>query len=204
MLWLYILLGIVAFITAILILPIKLKAEYNGDFECKLIIGFVPVRLYPEKPKKKKSKKESKNDKKEQEPERKNLLKENGIGWLTDLIINVAKLAVGVLKDFFSHIIITKLDIRIKIAGEDAADTAIKYGGLCSVVYPAIGTVAGTVKCRTYGVEILPDFSDKPQSEAYLFLFAKVRVFHLLGLVFRHGITAIKLLSKINQNKTGE
>jgi len=130
LLWLYILLGILLVIFLLLLMPVKLKASYNEDFRCSLKIGFIRIQLYPQKPKKKKKKKKQKKADEEQKGEKKKetLIKEKGISWLFDLIKKIADLAVGALKDFFRHIIVKKLMLSVSIAGDDAADTAVKYG----------------------------------------------------------------------------
>lgn len=198
MLWLYILLGVILLLALIVLIPIKVRMFYRSELECTLYIGFVKIRIYPPKPKKpKKTEKKLKKAKSEKAKEEKNnvsLIKEKGIIWIVDLIKKASELALGVLKDFFKHIIIKRLMLSIKVAGSDAADTAVKYGKCCSAVYPAVGVIAGAVKCKGYGVDITPDFEEKAKSQVKFELEAQTRVFWLLTLVFKHGIKGIKLL----------
>lgn len=196
MLWLYILLGILLVIFLLLLMPVKLKASYNEDFRCSLKIGFVKIQLYPQKPKKKKKKKKPKKADEEQKVEKKkeSLVKQKGISWLFDLIKKIADLAVGALKDFFRHIIVKKLMLSINIAGKDAADTAVKYGYCCSAVYPAFGIIVGAVKCKSYGVDISPNFEEKAKSAVNMELEAKIKILWLLALVLKHGYKGLKLL----------
>ena len=196
MLWLYILLGILLVIFLLLLMPVKLKASYNEDFRCSLKIGFVKIQLYPQKPKKKKKKKKPKKADEEQKVEKKkeSLVKQKGISWLFDLIKKIADLAVGALKDFFRHIIVKKLMLSINIAGKDAADTAVKYGYCCSAVYPAFGIIVGAVKCKSYGVDISPNFEEKAKSSVNMELEAKIKILWLLALVLKHGYKGLKLL----------
>ena len=199
MLWLYILLGILLVIFLLLLMPVKLKASYNEDFRCSLKIGFVKIQLYPQKPKKKKKKKKQKKADEEQKGEKKkeNLIKEKGVSWLFDLIKKIADLAVGALKDFFRHIIVKKLMLSINIAGKDAADTAVKYGYCCSAVYPAFGIIVGAVKCKSYGVDISPNFEEKAKSAVNMELEAKIKILWLLALVLKHGYKGLKLLADL-------
>ncbi len=200
MLWLYILLGVLLAAALLLLMPVKVKASYDGSFGFVLIIGFVSLHLYPKKPKKKTKKKKAKkpgSSSPTPEKEEKSLLKEKGLSWFVELIKKIADLAAGVLKDFFKHIIIKKLDVSITVAGDDAADTAVNYGRLCSVVYPAVGAVARVVKCKSYGVDITPDFDEKAKSEYEFYLYAKITMFFVVGLVLRHGIKGIKLLLEL-------
>lgn len=194
MLWLYILLGILLVIFLLLLTPVKLKASYNENFRCILKIGFVKFSLYPPKPKKKKKPKKADEEQKSEETKKESLIKEKGISWLFDLIKKIADLAVGVLKDFFRHIIVKKLLLSISIAGSDAADTAVKYGYCCSAVYPAFGIIVGAVNCKKYGVDISPDFEEKAKSAVNMELEARIKILWLLALVIKHGIKGLKLL----------
>lgn len=197
MLWLYILLGILLVIFLLLLMPVRLKVCYKDDFRCTIKIGFVKIQLYPQKPKnKKKKKKPEKTEKKPESEEKKkeSLIKEKGISWLFDLIKKVADLAAGALKDFFRHIIVKRLMLSISIAGNDAADTAVKYGYCCSAVYPAFGIIAGAVKCKSYGVDISPDFEENAKSAVNMELEAKIKILWLLALVLKHGYKGLKLL----------
>ena len=89
---------------------------------------------------------------------------------------------------FFSHILVKKLSLSISVAGDDAADTAIKYGKYCAVVYPAVGTIVRVVKCKGYGVDINPNFSEKAETEINFDFAARIFAFRLIGLAVKHGI----------------
>ena len=205
MLWLYILLGIVLFIALVMFIPITLRASYKEEFWCAVYIGFVKLQLVPAKPKKEKKKKKAKNKlrkpnslkkrQKKAEP-----YKKYGIEWLLNLIKKVAELAVSALQDFFSHILVKKLSLSIGVAGDDAADTAIKYGKYCAVVYPAVGTIVRVVKCKGYGVDINPNFSEKAETEINFDFAARIFAFRLIGLAVKHGIKGIKLLAEVKND----
>lgn len=200
MLWLYILLAIAAFFALILTTPIKLYIKFADSFFCTLRIRFVKIQLYPAKPKKKKPKKKSekKPEKKSEEKEKKNIFTQKGFSGLVDILKQTASLAKGVLKDFFKHIIIKDFSLSVRIAGDDAADTAIEYGKYCSVIYPLVSTVVTATKCKGYGVDIVPDFDEKAETKVYFSAEVKIRLFWLLLIVLRHGIKALKILISIN------
>ena len=48
--------------------------------------------------------------------------------------------------------------IGLTVTGDDAADTAIKYGEVASVVFPAVSFLTKNLKVRKYDVQITPDF----------------------------------------------
>lgn len=167
-----------------------------------LKIGFVPITLYPQKnkrPKKKKHKPKhyEKKQKPEKEKKKKNLLEDKGLSWFINLIKRVANLANGVLKDFFRHILIKKFMLSIRVAGDDAADTAVKYGYYCSVIYPAVGIIVGAVKCKSYGIDISPDFAENATPDVMIELEAKTLVLWFAVLVLKHGIKGLKLLKDL-------
>lgn len=206
MLWLYILLGIVLFIALVMFIPITLRASYKEEFWCAVYIGFVKLQLVPAKPKKEKKKKKAKKQTQKTEQPKKatekkpSLIKKYGIEWLLNLIKKIAELAVSALQDFFSHILVKKLSLSISVAGDDAADTAIKYGKYCAVVYPAVGTIVRAVKCKGYGVDINPNFSEKAETEINFDFAARIFAFRLIGLAVKHGIKGIKLLAEVKND----
>ena len=215
MLWLKILIGIILVIILILMIPVGVRAEYNEDILVELKIGFVTIKLYPPKPKKPKKEKEKKKKKKKPAPEKEeekkeekekkpSLLKEKGVGWFIDLIRQIAALAGGVMKDFFRHLVIKNMQISITYAGSDANDTAVKYGCFCLSVYPAVSILADVTKCRHYGVDIAPNFTEGAKSVYYADVWVRIRVFWVVKLVFKYGFKVIRILWSLRRGKTKE
>lgn len=205
MLWLYILLGIVLLFAIILAIPIKVCVRYKNSFFCRLHIGFVRIILYPPAPKKKKAKKkkteQQKPAPKKEEKKENDFLKELGLSGVVNLFTKLVELASGVLKDLFAHIIIKSFALSIKVAGNDAADTAVKYGKVCSVVYPLTSALIRSMKYSDYGVDILPDFKENAESSVEFFAIFKTRVIHLVKIAFKHGFKALKMLMELKNIK---
>ncbi len=204
----YILIGIILLIAVILAIPVGVDASYKDDFEAKLKIGFASITLYPPKPQKpkKEKKKPQKTEEKEEKPKEKkpNIIKEKGISWFVEVIRQAAVLAGGVLKDFFSHLVIKKLDISITYAGKNAEDTAVKYGYFCLSVYPAVSILASIGKCKSYGVDIAPNFENGAKSVYVLDVSLRVRILWLVTLVFKHGFKALKLILSLRRGKNSD
>ena len=201
MTWLYIILGIILFIILLMLIPIGIKAGFEGELKAYLKIGFIPIRIYPPKPKKEKKKKPE-DEKSEEEKEKKpGLIKEKGIMWLVDVIREAAQLATGALKSFFRHLQIKRLNISISYHGEDAEDTAVKYGYFCLSVYPAVSILVKASNCKQYGVDISPNFNDGEESRYAIDIYAYIRVFWLVALVFRYGFKALKLIISIKRGR---
>ena len=208
----YILIGIILFIVLILIIPVGVDVGFEDELWAKLRIGFLSITLYPPKPKKpekekKKKKKEKKKEKpKEEEPKEKkpNIIKEKGFEWLVEFIRQAAIIAGGVLRDFFRHLKIKKLNISITYAGKDADDTAVKYGYFCLSVYPAVSILTSVSKCKNYGVDIAPDFTVGHKSFFSADISLRIRIFWIFALVFKHGFKAIKLLWSLRRGKNSD
>ena len=204
MTWLYILLGIILLIFLILLIPIGVKVSYKGEVKAVLKIGFIPIRIYPPKPKKKK--KDKKKEKKESEDDKKkkkkpSIVKEKGILWLVDTIREAASLAAGALKSFFKHLVIKRFSLSISYHGKDAEDTAVKYGYFCLAVYPAVSILVKASKCKKYGVDISPDFNEGDQSRYAVDIYAYIRLLWIFAIAFRYGFKALKLLISLRRGK---
>lgn len=205
MIFLYIFLGILLFLFLISLIPVGIDARYRNSLCCTLKIGFVKIRLLPEKPKKKK-KAVSKPDKsKKEKPEKdeavslKMLFKQNGVSGILNILKKIVSLATGALKDVFSHIIIRELSIDITTAGDNAADTALKYGYTCSGVYPAVSLITRICRCKTFRVLVSPDFTVGAKSNADCRVNANIKIFWLLKAAVVHGFKALQVLLKLKK-----
>ena len=148
-------------------------AEYKDQLSLWIKVAFVKVQLIPQKPKKKKKKpkkKKVKEKKQEQITEKQEnallkFVKEKGISGVINILKQISKLATDTLKDLFKRITVTEFTLNVQVAGEDAADTAIKYGYCCSVIFPAVSAILSVVKYKERNVKIVPDFSDNPETK---------------------------------------
>lgn len=121
------------------------------------------------------------NSKKRAEPKKENIIlkwvkntfKEKGLSGLLNAFREIAKLAETLLKPIFKHIRIKLLDLNVRVAFEDAADTAVKYGYFCSGIYPALAVLLNIMKYDDYSVNIAPDF-DKKEPEFDVFTNLKI------------------------------
>lgn len=199
----YILLGILIFFAIILSLPVSVSIKYIDDFVCNLFIGFLKIQLYPQKPKSKKKKpKKEKNQpaKTTNQPpkKKKNLFQRKGIEGVIEILQKSVDLANGVLKHFFKHTVIKDLKLSVKVAGNDAGDTALKYGAYCSVIYPLVGNVVNTIKCKKYGVDIMVNFEENAKTVIDFNAKINTRIFWLVKLVLKNIKKLSELINEIN------
>lgn len=205
MIALYILLGILLLLFLICLIRVQVFAHYDDDLKLSLKVLFFQLTLLPmkKKPEKKaeKQKKKKPDDKKEKPKEEKEkekkpsylskLKDKKGVTGLLSLFTEIARIAIGALKGIISHIVIKRFDVGIAYNGGDAATTAVDYGNICSVFYPAMNVITSATVCKSYNVTLEPIFDDERETEVYADVHAYIRV----GFVLLEGVKAgVKLL----------
>ena len=203
MIALWIILGILLFLFLILLIKIEVLMQYSQEITLVLkILFFKIVLLSPDKPKEEKKKKEPEKEKpkeekpKEKKPEEKKkkqsylskLKEKKGLSGLVSLFVSVAKIAVGALKGIFSHIVLKKFDVGIALSGDDAASTAVTYGKLCSVIYPAINVITSVMVCKDYHVTIEPVFDIDKDTEVFADIHAYLRPIFAVNEALKAGV----------------
>ena len=203
MIALYILLIILLLLVFICLIRIRVEAKYVDEIKVILKILLLDFQLVPyvEKPEKKSEKKKS--DKKKQKPEEEEKKEETtekkqsylsklkdkkGVTGLISLFTEVAKIAGGTLQGIFRHIVIKKLIVGIALNSGDAASTAVDYGKMCSVVYPAVNVITSICICKDYSVTLEPIFDDERSTEAYAEISAYIRVGFILWYALKAGV----------------
>ena len=214
MLALYIILGVLLLLFSLTLLNVVWYAEYDEELRVLVRIGFLKIQLAPSKPEKEKSKKKSPKKQKKKKPKKKTdkpkekkpsfikqLHKEHGVSGIINIVQRLSELVVGALKGVFSHLVVTELTVKLEISGEDAAETAIKYGKVCAALFPALGVITKIVKVKHYNVSVTPVFSDKPgTTRAYAKAKAKLRLIHILRHLLTKGISALKLYTDVKNS----
>ena len=169
---LFIVLGIILFFTALLSIPVVLDMEYIDTFKLKVSWLFVKVNVLPkDETKKKKTKKEKPEKKKKHEKKvkeenvtekKENPIKvfyeDQGVLGIVDFVNNCASYLGKFTKGFLKSIYIRKLNLRIRVTEGDAAQTAIKYGKFCQMIYPPLGFICSSCHVKNYSVNILADY----------------------------------------------
>lgn len=112
-------------------------------------------------------------------------------------ILYIVKLVARVLKIFLwrfkKYLYIKAVKIRIKVASDDAAKTAYMHGAIVAALRTLIAVLEETVnfeavRNKNIGVDV--DFlSEKLEADIHIVL--RIRVWHLLALVFGAVFTAI-------------
>lgn len=192
MIALYIILGIALIIGIILMINVRFYATYEDTLRVIAKFLFWEFILLPESEKEEKKKKKRKNRKKakkKDENEKKEYVKKvsktKGIEGLASILIELVKLICSAIKGLAEHAVVKKFEFLVKVAGEDAADTALKYGKYCGVIYSAVSLICGTAKCDDYTLKVAPDFSDNAKTQIDLDVRFNIRVFYIIKYLLR-------------------
>ena len=203
---LYVILIIVGIILLLLMIPLNINISYGESPRVSVRYFFLRFRIFPTPEKKKKTpskaqKKEEKTEEKSEEksPEKKNLIKDlkkkHGLQGLIELVYEMAAIVGNVLGRFGKHLLINRFDLNLLVVGEDSADTAVKYGIVCSVIYPAIAYLESNAKLKKHREDIAAGFlAEKTVCE--LDVRASIRPLFLVGIAFSALIRGIKVIMK--------
>ena len=86
------------------------------------------------------------------------LLEERGVCGMVSWILELARIAGGMLRKTFRGIIIRRLDLMMDVGGEDAAQAAINYGRMCAILLPALSLIRNCVRRYRRNIRLSPDF----------------------------------------------
>ena len=205
---LYIILGIIALIVILFSIKVSVTAEYADSFSLDVQWLFIKLHIFPQneeqkakreakKAKKKKPEEEKKEEDKPSEP-KKNIFKEfyenQGFGATVELIQTAAAQLGSFMGSIYRAFVIENLKLLLKVSsGDDAAQNAIKYGKVCSAVYPSMGFICSNMKVKKYEVNVVPDFISQ-ENKAQFALSLSVRPIKLTNAVV---VLAFRLLFKV-------
>ena len=215
MIALYIFLAVIALIVILFSIKVSVTAVYDETFTLNIKWIFIKLRIYPED-EEKKAKKEAKKAEKEQKKKnskkekpkkekteesaspKSNIFKDfynnQGFAATVNLIRTAAAQLGGFLKGVYRAFVIENLTVLLKVsAGDDAAQTAVKYGKVCSAVYPAMGFICSNMKVKQYDVNVVPDFISAENTATFK-LSLSVRPIKLTNAVI---VLAFRLIFKV-------
>ena len=207
---LYIILGIIALIVILCSVKVKITAEYGEAFSLDVKWLFVKAHIFPQteeqkakkaaKKAKKEEKKKKKKPKKEEKPSepKSNIFKDfyenQGFAATVELIQTAASQLGGFLGSVYRAFVIENLRLLLIVSsGDDAARNAIKYGKVCSAVYPSMGFICSNMKVKKQDVKVISDFISQ-ENGAEFELALSVRPIKLTNAVV---VLAFRLLFKV-------
>ena len=215
---LYIILGIIALIVILFSIQVSVTAKDADSFSLDVQWLFIKLHIFPqteEQKAKREAKKAKKEEKKKKKPEKekpeeekkeenkpsepkKNIFKEfyenQGFGATVELIQTAAAQLGGFMGSIYRAFVIENLKLLLKVSsGDDAAQNAIKYGKVCSAVYPSMGFICSNMKVKKYEVNVVPDFISQ-ENKAQFALSLSVRPIKLTNAAV---VLAFRLLFKV-------
>ncbi len=212
---LFIILGIVLFFILLLSVPVVVDMEYVETFKLKVSWLFIKINILPKdenkkkkekKPKKPKKEKEQKEEPQEEKPAEvkekgdnpiKIFYEDQGVMGIVDLISNCASYLGRFTKAFIRSFYIKRLRLRIWVTEGDAAQTAIKYGKFCQMIYPALGYICSSCRVKDYDVNIWADYcgeKTKGEFETRIALIPRKVINAGIAFVFRLVARLVKAL----------
>ena len=204
MIALYIILGILASIIAALIIALSINAvitvHYENDITVSLKWLFLKFNILPsEKKKKEKEYPPQNKDETIKEPKKKKdnmfvrFYNNRGVSGVVQLLKDAANALGGMFKRIGRAFLFEELFIALEVGASDSAETAIKYGKVCSAAFPAMGLIVSTMRVKKYSIDINPDFL-YGKNVARLHTKISVRPIRLINAVL---ILAFELLFKV-------
>ena len=157
---LYIFLGIILFILAVLMIPVHVAADYKDEFSLKIrFLFFFKYVIFPMKEKKKEKEEKQKEEPKTEETEKpKKEKRKMTVEEIIDTVIDyVNKFGPGA-KMILRNIRFHSLELYWKVTAEDAAACGLKYGKICAWLSGVFGFFRNFVKIENPKIKIFPDF----------------------------------------------
>ena len=213
--FLLILAGLLLLIVLLLFCPLVVKISYRDKVRLK--IGYLfPLFTIPlekkeetdprkiakqaEKKRKKEEKKKKKAAQTKDTPEKKDnfvvaKIKSKGLSGLIELLKELVRILGYLLNKINSHLVISRMDLSVAIATEDAAQTALKCGYACTAIFPLLSFIEQHVKKCRHREQIYPVFT-QTETKVDFVLKARIMPFFLLSGILGTLIKALKALEK--------
>lgn len=141
----------------LLSLPVFVTAEWNEKLTVKIKYLFFRFTVVPAPEKKKKPKQEKEPEQKPEKPKKKQRKKHTPDEIIDGFIDAVHRYGPGT-KMILRNIRVHKLEGFWKIAGEDAAACAVRYGRVCALLNTAFGFIRNLVRIEKTKLKVYPDF----------------------------------------------
>ena len=207
---LYVIIGVIAFFIVLLSIKLVITVHYEDDISLSVGWLFLKFNILPKKENEDKPKKEKKKkEKKEEQPQNKDetvkepkkkkdnmfvrFYKNRGVSGVVQLLKDAANALGGMFKRIGRSFLFEELFIALEVGASDSAETAIKYGKVCSAAFPAMGLIVSTMRVNKYSIDINPDFL-YGRNVARLHTKISVRPIKLINAVI---ILAFELLFKV-------
>lgn len=159
---------------------LRFKYDFYGDNKLKAV-----KKKHRDNGSKTKSKEKKKDKGKDKEKEGyfKKVFREKGVVDGTVQVLSLIKLIFSKLVELIGKTKVKNLFLDIKVAAAEPSLTAMYYGGVSAVVYPAVGLLNGILPIENQTVNINADYG-ATNSEIKFEITVKLRVYKLISVAF--------------------
>lgn len=204
MLALWIILGILALLALLLVLPLRIYLKYDADGGLRYRVKYLFLTLAdseapekPEQPVKKAAEAEKRRsgsgaaakllsflglEDVSSAANAKKALNEKGLAEMICGVFGAVKTLFSRISRLVCHGEFRRFDLRIVVGDTDCADAAMNYGELCAAVYPLLAFLESKLKFRRRNVDLRCDFSAE-STEAVFDGQLNYRPVYLLGFL---------------------
>ena len=202
---LWILLILVALLTALNLLPVGVDAEYAPEgFFLRIKAGPAKITLLPKQ--EKKPKKPKKEKKKKEKPEAEPKKEKKKLHLTPDMIFTLVRLGLEAVGSFRRKLRVELFRLWLLVAGSDPYQTAVLYGRIRAALDGLYPLFARAFTIEERDVRVGADFTkEKLQAQGRLILTIRVGQAVLIGLVFawKFGLWYLKKRIAEKRAKSG-
>ena len=206
---LFIVLGILALILTLLLLPLTFNFSYANEVHYNF--KYAGFNLFNSEKKlninkikrKKKSNKTKKNNHQASNEKEENFFKKvynkKGIIGTIKYFANILVIILKKLLWLIKHFKFKNFNFNLTIASENAANTAIEYGSVCACVYPVLSLLESALDFKTKKINISADF-DHTLPTLEICFSVKTQLFYWLIAIILAIFEFSKLQRKDSEN----
>lgn len=170
MIFLYVFLGLILFLFVSLCFPIKVFVSFKNSLMIKVKFLFFSFDLFPEQKKKQIIenekinqgilKKDKKNQIKSQDNKFLSIIKEEGFLGFLRILKAVADILFESARKVLKKIHISSFNLYLLVAKDNAADTAIGYARVYTLISYATSVLLRNIDESKYYIEVIPGFNE--------------------------------------------
>ena len=159
---------------------LRFKYDFYGDNKLKAV-----KKKHRDNGSKTKSKEKKKDKGKDKTKEGyfKKVFREKGVVDGTVQVLSLIKLIFSKLVELIGKTKVKNFFLDIKVAAAEPSLTAMYYGGVSAVVYPAVGLLNGILPIENQTVNINADYG-ATNSEIKFAIIVKLRLYKLISVAF--------------------
>ena len=182
-----------AVIVLLLMLPVGVWVRYDADGAAVwAVVGPVRKKVYPRPAKAlKKAKKKEKKEEEGAGPPEKKAWKLPGGSFSN--FLKLVRIGVALIGALLRRVVLRRLELEVRVGGEDPARTAIQYGQAQALLASLRPLVERAFRVKKQQMQVLCDF-ESSQTVVLLDMQISLRVFDLLALALRYGWQAMQVL----------